>query len=101
MFPPGLRQRRAGVWPKRRWAGRYLAYRRASEQHRVYRSAAHPQREEGRMRLCGQRLASVLMTLSLLFLVLVPVWAADPETDKLLRQPSGKDWITNGGDLNN
>jgi alcohol dehydrogenase (cytochrome c) len=41
------------------------------------------------------------MTLSLLFLVLVPVWAADPETDKLLRQPSGKDWITNGGDLNN
>ena len=53
------------------------------------------------MRLCVQRLVSVLMMLSLVFLVVTPTWAADPEIDKLLRQSPGKDWITNGGDLNN
>ena len=49
----------------------------------------------------GQRLVPVLMTLSLLFLVVMPVWAADPEIDRLLRSPAGKDWVTNGGNLTN
>jgi alcohol dehydrogenase (cytochrome c) len=41
------------------------------------------------------------MTLSLFFLVVMPVWAADPEIDRLLRSPVGKDWVTNGGNLTN
>jgi hypothetical protein len=45
----------------------------------------------------GQRLVPVLMTLSLLFLVVMPAWAADPEIDRLLQSPVGKDWVTNGG----
>ena len=53
------------------------------------------------MRCYGQRLGAVFTALCLLFLVVMPLWAADPETDKLLRQSPGKDWITNGGDLNN
>jgi glucose dehydrogenase len=27
--------------------------------------------------------------------------AADPEIDKLLQSPVGKDWVTNGGNLTN
>src|ERR1051326_5673938 len=53
------------------------------------------------MRYHSQRLVPVLMTLSLLFLVVMPVWAADPEIDRLLRSPAGKDWVTNGGNLTN
>ena len=53
------------------------------------------------MRCHKQRLVPVLMTLSLLFLVVMPVWAADPEIDSLLRSPVGKDWATNGGNLTN
>src|SRR5438094_8361325 len=53
------------------------------------------------MRYHNQRLVPVLMTLSLLFLVVMPVWAADPEIDRLLRSPAGKDWVTNGGNLTN
>jgi quinohemoprotein ethanol dehydrogenase len=30
-----------------------------------------------------------------------PVRAADPEIDKLLQSPVGKDWVTNGGNLTN
>ena len=40
----------------------------------------------------------MLMTLTGLFL---PVWAADPEIDRLLQSPVGKDWVTNGGNLTN
>src|ERR1700730_14578032 len=29
------------------------------------------------------------------------VWAADPEIDRLLQAPVGKDWVTNGGNLTN
>src|ERR1700751_3965674 len=29
------------------------------------------------------------------------VWAADPEIDKLVQRPVGKDWVTNGGNLTN
>ena len=53
------------------------------------------------MRCHKQRLVPVLMTLSLLFLAVMPVWAADPEIDRLLRSPVGKDWVTNGGNLTN
>src|SRR6266581_2523485 len=53
------------------------------------------------MRRHGQRLVLVLMTLSLLLLMVMPVWAADPEIDRLLRSPIGKDWVTNGGNLTN
>src|SRR5947199_8608906 len=28
-------------------------------------------------------------------------WAADPEIDKLLQSPVGRDWVTNGGNLTN
>jgi alcohol dehydrogenase (cytochrome c) len=30
-----------------------------------------------------------------------PAWAAEAEMDRLLRQPPGKDWLTNGGDFTN
>src|SRR6201997_5093036 len=53
------------------------------------------------MRCHNQRLVPVLMTLSLLSLVVMPVWAADPEIDRLLQSPVGKDWVTNGGNLTN
>jgi alcohol dehydrogenase (cytochrome c) len=42
-----------------------------------------------------------MMTLGLLFLPVLPVAAADPEIDSLVRRPPGKDWVTNGGDLTN
>jgi quinohemoprotein ethanol dehydrogenase len=29
------------------------------------------------------------------------VWAADPEIDKLVQSPVGRDWVTNGGNLTN
>src|SRR6059036_2124239 len=53
------------------------------------------------MRCHGRRWVAVLTTLSFLFLMVRPVWAADPEIDRLLRSPVGKDWITNGGNLSN
>src|SRR5438876_3967259 len=53
------------------------------------------------MRYHSQRLVPVLMTLSLLFLVVMPAWAADLEIDRLLQSPVGKDWVTNGGNLTN
>ena len=43
----------------------------------------------------------MLMTLIWVFLRVMPVWAADPEIDRLLRSPIGKDWVTNGGNLTN
>src|SRR2546429_8261816 len=52
------------------------------------------------------RFVAPMVTLSFLFLVIVflvilPVLAADPEIDRLLRSPVGKDWVTNGGNLTN
>ncbi|PYN93460.1 MAG: hypothetical protein DMD91_29930, partial [Candidatus Rokuibacteriota bacterium] len=49
----------------------------------------------------GRRVIALFTTLSFLFLMGSPAWAADPEIDKLLRSPAGKDWITNGGNLTN
>ena len=53
------------------------------------------------MRRLGQRVIAVATTLSFLLLMVKPVPAADPEVDRLLRSPVGKDWITNGGNLTN
>src|SRR5437879_10998225 len=53
------------------------------------------------MRCHDQRLVPVLMTLSLLFLVVMPVWAADPQIDTLLQNPVGKDGVTTSGNLTN
>jgi quinohemoprotein ethanol dehydrogenase len=42
-----------------------------------------------------------LTVLTLMLQLVVPAGAADPEIDRLLRSPVGKDWITNGGNLTN
>ena len=39
--------------------------------------------------------------LGLVLLSTMPVKAADPEIDRLLQSPVGKDWVTNGGNLTN
>jgi alcohol dehydrogenase (cytochrome c) len=52
------------------------------------------------MRRYFQRIRLLLSTLSLL-LGLASIAAADPEIDRLLRSPIGKDWVTNGGNLTN
>src|SRR5215813_695134 len=49
----------------------------------------------------AQRLVLMLMTLIWFFRGVMPVWAADPEIDRLLRSPIGTDWVTNGGNLTN
>ena len=43
----------------------------------------------------------VPMALGLFLLAAIPVRAADPEIDRLLQAPVGKDWVTNGGNLTN
>src|SRR5262249_61177505 len=53
------------------------------------------------MRHPGQRAIAVLTTLSFLLLTVLPARAADPEIDRLVRNPVGKDWVTNGGNLTN
>ena len=49
----------------------------------------------------GQKLIAAATMLSWLFLVTGPAPAADPEIDRLVRGPVGKDWVTNGGNLTN
>jgi len=39
--------------------------------------------------------------LGLFLLSAMPVRAADPEIDRLLQSPVGKDWVTNGGNMTN
>ncbi len=53
------------------------------------------------MRSHGRRWAPVLTTLGAILLMVLPVRAADPEIDRLLQSPVGKDWVTNGGNLKN
>ena len=43
----------------------------------------------------------VPVVLGLLLLAAMPVKAADPEIDRLLQAPVGKDWVTNGGNMTN
>ena len=42
-----------------------------------------------------------MLLIALLLLAVSPTFAADPEIDRLLRSPVGKDWVTNGGNLTN
>ena len=53
------------------------------------------------MRRLGQQVIAVVTTLSFLFLMVQPALAADPDMDRLIRGPAGKDWVTNGGNLTN
>src|SRR4030095_505535 len=53
------------------------------------------------MRRLGQQVIAVVTILSFLLLMVHPVLAADPEIDRLIRGPVGKDWVTNGGNLTN
>ena len=52
------------------------------------------------MRRFFKRMLLFLSTPSLL-VALASIAAADPEIDRLLRGPIGKDWVTNGGNLTN
>jgi quinohemoprotein ethanol dehydrogenase len=60
-------------------------------------------REEGPIMKAKQGLSGLVLVLfaTMLYLMATPAWAADAEMDRLLRQPPGKDWLTNGGDLTN
>jgi len=49
----------------------------------------------------AQRMVPILVSLGLLFSGALPVRAADPEIDRMLQSPVGKDWITNGGNMTN
>ena len=49
---------------------------------------------------CGLRIV-LSGVLGVLFTGAGAVWAADPEIDKLVQRPVGKDWVTNGGNLTN
>jgi quinohemoprotein ethanol dehydrogenase len=53
------------------------------------------------MKSQGRRVVPVLTIAMLLLQLVAPARAADPEIDRLLRGPVGKDWITNGGNLTN
>ena len=48
-----------------------------------------------------QRMLPFSLMVGGLLLGLAPAQAADPEIDRLLRSPIGKDWVTNGGNLTN
>src|SRR5215467_7696353 len=64
---------------------------------------ASSQRAHGRKTMPhrGRRIAPILMSLGLLFLAALSGRAADPDIDRLLQSPVGKDWVTNGGNLTN
>src|SRR5271157_1905170 len=53
------------------------------------------------MRSRAQRRVPVIIVLGILLAGAAPVRAADPEVDRLLQSPVGKDWVTNGGNLTN
>jgi quinohemoprotein ethanol dehydrogenase len=48
-----------------------------------------------------RRAIPTVIALGLLMIAHTPAGAADPEIDRLLRSPVGKDWVTNGGNLTN
>ena len=49
----------------------------------------------------ARRMVPILMSFCLLLPGALPVRAADPEIDRMLQSPVGKDWITNGGNMTN
>ena len=48
-----------------------------------------------------RRMVPIFIGLGLLFTGALPARAADPDIDRLLQSPVGKDWVTNGGNLTN
>ena len=42
-----------------------------------------------------------MLACGVLFSETAQIRAADPEIDRLLQSPVGKDWVTNGGNLTN
>ncbi len=55
----------------------------------------------GRQQLHRQAWRAVTAFIVFGLMSIAPARAADPEIDKLLRRPVGKDWVTNGGNLTN
>jgi glucose dehydrogenase len=53
------------------------------------------------MRCGAQQISPVLVALGLLLPGALPARAADPDIDRLLQSPVGKDWVTNGGNMTN
>ena len=53
------------------------------------------------MRCGAQQISPLLMSLGLLISGTLSARAADPEIDRLLQSPVGKDWVTNGGNMTN
>src|SRR3989442_13812842 len=53
------------------------------------------------MRRYRGRILPIFVAFGSLFLGFAAAQAADPEIDRLLRSPIGKDWVTNGGNLTN
>jgi quinohemoprotein ethanol dehydrogenase len=53
------------------------------------------------MRNDAQRVIRVILAAGMILVGAAQVWAADPEIDRLLQSPVGKDWVTNGGNLTN
>src|SRR6516164_10741604 len=53
------------------------------------------------MRCRTRRVVPVMLACGVLFSGVAQVKAADPEIDRLLQAPVGKDWVTNGGNLTN
>jgi glucose dehydrogenase len=49
----------------------------------------------------ARRMVAILLAIGFLLLGAAPVRAADPDIDRLLQAPVGKDWVTNGGNLTN
>ena len=47
------------------------------------------------------RITSLLFVSVLLCAASLPATAADPEIDQLVKNPAGKDWVTDGGGLTN
>ena len=48
-----------------------------------------------------RQVVPILTALGLSALGIAVARAADPEIDRLLQSPVGKDWVTNGGNLTN
>ena len=53
------------------------------------------------MRNDAQRVILIILAAGMMLGGAAAARAADPEIDRLLQSPVGKDWVTNGGNLTN
>jgi hypothetical protein len=53
------------------------------------------------MRNDAQRVILIILAAGIMLGGTAAAWAADPDIDRLLQSPVGKDWVTNGGNLTN